>query len=162
MALASWAKLCVRAAAKIRPGRGHRCSPCPSMRSTWIANHVRAIKTPTSSATRRTSAPKFQSEAHRSRAGQQRRPRHRSRPSNRQVETLPSHYGRRMRPRHVDGSLLAYRASLIEAVGRCPDGALSPAAQPTGLPHPSSDVVSREERRRSHAPESSPLPCRSS
>src|SRR5450759_954780 len=43
MASASWAKVWERAAAKIRPGRGHKCSPCPSTKSTRIESHVRAM-----------------------------------------------------------------------------------------------------------------------
>src|SRR5215213_9167908 len=39
-----WAKVWLRAAAKIRPGRGQMLScPAPSTRSTWIDSQVRAI-----------------------------------------------------------------------------------------------------------------------
>src|SRR5215467_8859802 len=42
MASARSLKVWLRAAAKIRPGLGHKCSPCPSMRSTRIDSQVRA------------------------------------------------------------------------------------------------------------------------
>jgi len=42
IAVARWAKLWERAAAKIRPGLGHKLSPPPSTKSTRIDNHVRA------------------------------------------------------------------------------------------------------------------------
>jgi hypothetical protein len=40
MASDSWANVCERAAAKIRPGRGQRSSPRPETSSTWMDIHV--------------------------------------------------------------------------------------------------------------------------